>query len=96
VFVRDLVRGTTERVSVSSKGKQGNDESGILFEGEMGPPQGDPPALSAGGRFVAFTSQATNLVPGDTNGQSDVFVAPSPAMRTGAAQPPAGKAKRGR
>ena len=32
------------------------------------------PAISADGRFVAFYSEATNLVPGDTNGASDVFV----------------------
>jgi hypothetical protein len=30
--------------------------------------------LSADGRFVSFTSQATNLVAGDTNGDFDVFV----------------------
>jgi hypothetical protein len=32
------------------------------------------PALSADGRFVAFASHASNLVPGDTNGAADVFV----------------------
>ena len=32
------------------------------------------PAISADGRFVAFESDATNLVPGDTNGAHDVFV----------------------
>ena len=32
------------------------------------------PAISADGRFVAFESDATNLVPGDTNGVHDVFV----------------------
>jgi Tol biopolymer transport system component len=37
-------------------------------------PSFDPPALSADGRFVAFVSSATNLVPGDTNGVDDVFV----------------------
>ncbi len=40
---------------------QGNDDSG-------------QPAISADGRFVAFASYATNLVPGDTNGSQDVFV----------------------
>jgi hypothetical protein len=34
----------------------------------------DGPALSANGRFVAFTSWASNLVPDDTNGDIDVFV----------------------
>ncbi len=33
----------------------------------------DGHAISGDGRFVAFTSQATNLVPGDTNGVEDVF-----------------------
>jgi hypothetical protein len=32
------------------------------------------PALSADGRVVAFSSEATNLVPGDTNAVGDVFV----------------------
>ena len=47
--------GTTERVSVSSGGAQGNSVS-------------SDPAISADGRFVAFESAASNLVPGDTNG----------------------------
>src|SRR4051812_38340915 len=62
--------GTTERVSVSSSGKPSNDSS---FNS----------AISAYGRFAAFDSYASNLVPGDTNGAdcvsdtfcgSDVFV----------------------
>jgi hypothetical protein len=32
------------------------------------------PVLSRDGRFAAFSSDATNLVPGDTNGTTDVFV----------------------
>lgn len=61
VFVRDRQAGTTERVSVTSGGTQGNGDS-------------DSPKLSADGRFVAFRSSATNLMPGDTNGVDDVFV----------------------
>jgi Tol biopolymer transport system component len=61
VFVRDLLKGTTERVSVSSSGRQARGES---YE----------QTISADGRFVAFYSQASNLVAGDTNGQPDVFV----------------------
>ena len=61
VFVRDRTAGRTERVSVSSRGRQGNG-------GSAGP------AISDDGRFVAFDSSATNLVPGDTNGSTDVFV----------------------
>jgi Tol biopolymer transport system component len=61
VFVHDRRTGVTERVSVDSAGNQGNEGSG-------------GPAISADGRFVAFNSFADNLVPGDTNGGSDVFV----------------------
>ncbi len=63
VFVRDLALGTTERVSVSSSGTQGNSLCYDL-----------PPAISADGRFVAFGSLASDLVAGDTNGAADVFV----------------------
>jgi hypothetical protein len=62
MFVRDLVRGTTERVSLRSNGAQANDSSYESVE------------LSADGRYVAFGSLATNLVKGDTNGVADVFV----------------------
>jgi Tol biopolymer transport system component len=61
VFVHDRATGVTERVSIGSRGAEGNDESFL-------------PALSANGRFVAFTSLATNLVPGDANATWDVFV----------------------
>jgi len=61
IFVRDRVRGETTRVSVSSAGAEGNDDSGF-------------PSISANGRFVAFSSLASNLVPGDTNHRFDVFV----------------------
>ncbi len=61
VFVRDLQSSTTTRVSVSSAGVQGNNES-------------DNGSLSADGRYVAFYSWATNLVSGDTNNMPDIFV----------------------
>jgi Tol biopolymer transport system component len=67
IFVRDRLRGTTERVSVGSLGQEGNGHSGVIgFRSK--------PAISASGRFVAFSSDATNLVEGDTNGVVDVFV----------------------
>lgn len=53
--------GQITRVSVSSAGVQGNSNSFIS-------------AISADGRYVAFTSIADNLVSGDTNGLTDVFV----------------------
>ncbi len=61
VFVRDLSAGTTTRVSVSSAGAQATQAS---FH----------PALSQDGRYVAFTSNASNLVTGDAAGFRDVFV----------------------
>ena len=60
-FVRNRLAGTTERVNVSSAGEEGND-------------YGDDPCLSADGTYVVFHSYANNLVLGDTNGNSDVFV----------------------
>jgi len=61
VFVHDRQTGETARVSVDSAGNQANGSSG-------------EPSLSADGRYVAFTSHASNLVPGDTNGKQDIFV----------------------
>jgi Tol biopolymer transport system component len=63
VFVRDRLAGVTRRVSVTSTGQQ---TSGTYSE--------VPPAISATGRYIAFFSNASNLVPGDTNGAGDVFV----------------------
>jgi Tol biopolymer transport system component len=61
IFVRDLVGGTTTRVSVTDSGSQANDAS-------------TGPFISADGTRVLFTSVATNLVVGDTNGVADAFV----------------------
>ena len=61
IFVRDRLAGTTERVSISTAGVQGDINSQEC-------------TISADGRFVAFQSYATNLVPGDTNGSPDIFV----------------------
>lgn len=61
IFVRDRVAGTTKRVSLRSGG-----------DGANGPSRN--PTISAEGGFVSFTSDATNLVGGDTNGYADVFV----------------------
>jgi Tol biopolymer transport system component len=61
VFVHDRQTGITTMVSVDSSGSQGNGLSAF-------------PAISADGRFVAFHSIASNLVPADTNADLDVFV----------------------
>src|SRR3989454_679011 len=61
VFVHDRQTGMTERVSVDSAGSEANGASTGV-------------ALSADGRFVAFTSVAPDLVAEDTNGAADVFV----------------------
>ena len=61
VFLRDLGPQTTTRVSVSPTGAEADGASSA-------------PRISMDGLFVSFSSLATNLVSGDTNGQSDVFV----------------------
>ncbi|MGZ8159790.1 MAG: hypothetical protein ACXWT4_13385 [Methylobacter sp.] len=60
-FVHDRTTGRTTRVSVDSTGGQGNEHSGLA-------------SISANGRYVVFESGADNLVPGDANGVSDIFV----------------------
>jgi Tol biopolymer transport system component len=61
VFVRDMVSETTTWVSVDTQGGAGNGFSGN-------------PSISAEGRHVAFRSSASDLVAGDGNGDTDVFV----------------------
>jgi hypothetical protein len=61
VFVHNLSTRRTIRVSVGHHHVQGNNGSSA-------------PAIDRSGRYVAFSSTATNLVPDDTNGVVDVFV----------------------
>jgi Tol biopolymer transport system component len=61
IFIRDLVKETTTRVSVSSAGIEGDKASYWPF-------------ISPDGRYVTFTSEADNLVDSDTNGVGDVFL----------------------
>jgi Tol biopolymer transport system component len=61
VFVRDRTLHTTTRVSVDSSGAEANGAS-------------TDPAVSVDGRYIVFTSAATNLVAGDTNGKTDIFL----------------------
>lgn len=60
-FVHDRRTGRTSRVTLTGGGTQANGRSGA-------------PAISADARFVAFVSEATDVVPGDTNGVADVFL----------------------
>lgn len=59
----------TSLVSRSSTGAKGNADSG-------------EPSISKTGRYIAFNSDASNLVPGDTNGQADCFVRDQGSKRT--------------
>lgn len=61
VFVRDIKKGLTRRVSVSSAGEQAGGSS-------------DFPRISGNGRYVTFRSAASDLVEGDTLGHNDIFV----------------------
>jgi hypothetical protein len=61
IYVHDLIEGTRRRVSVASNGTPAN---GFNYK----------PSISGNGRFIAFASDATNLVAADTNERTDVFV----------------------
>jgi Tol biopolymer transport system component len=61
IFLKDAVTGGIRRVSVDSGG------------GEANGPSYDP-AISPDGHFVVYSSDATDLVPGDVNGFRDVFL----------------------
>lgn len=61
IYVRDRVNATTFVVSVGATDVAGNDHSTL-------------PMISSDGTLVAFQSSATNLVPGDSNAKTDVFV----------------------
>ena len=61
VFVRDRQTNQTTRISLSSSGTQGNERSVA-------------PSISGDGRYVVFSSDASNLVSDDTNNVTDVFL----------------------
>jgi Tol biopolymer transport system component len=62
VFVRDLITGTNILISVATNGTATGNETSW------------EPVITPDGRYVAFTSRASDLVDGDTNSKSDVFV----------------------
>ncbi len=61
IFVRDLISGQTERISRSTAGAQANGPS-------------HAPSISGDGRYVVFSSDATDLVANDTNNSRDIFL----------------------
>lgn len=61
IFIYDRVLGTTERVNVNLDGEEANGDSYNA-------------SISSNGSYVVYTSEASNLVPDDTNGVSDVFI----------------------
>jgi Tol biopolymer transport system component len=67
--VRDTLTNTTTRVSVDSAGNQANRDSSDFPIISL-----DSPSMSADGRYVAFSSFSSNLVPEDTNARRDIFV----------------------
>jgi Tol biopolymer transport system component len=69
IFVRDRTNGQTTRVSVTSAAAQVANSSLA-------------PTISADGNFVAFSSDATTLVTGDTNGKRDIFIRDRAASKT--------------
>jgi VCBS repeat-containing protein len=67
VYLRDLAAGTTSLVSVNQANTGGGN-------GASGDQDFMLPGISADGRYIVFSSTASNLVSGDTNGQRDVFL----------------------
>ncbi len=61
IYLRDRILGTTEIISVDSSEISGNQDSAWA-------------SVNGDGRFIAFSSEASNLVTGDTNFQGDIFV----------------------
>lgn len=64
IFAHNLLTGQTERISLSSSEVEGNNDSG----------DNQVAAVSSDGRYVAFSSRSTNLVPGDTNTYCDLDI----------------------
>lgn len=64
IFLYDVQTSQTERVSIGIGGEQANRTSGL----------GYPATISEDGRFVAFVSEANNLIPNDNNDLADVFL----------------------
>jgi Tol biopolymer transport system component len=61
IFLTDTTTGATTRISTATDGTLGNGSSA-------------DPTISADGRYIAYNSSATNLVAGDTNASTDIFL----------------------
>lgn len=61
IFVKDILTGSITRATVSATNVEGNNSS-------------DLGSISADGRYVSFQSDATNLITGDSNAKTDIFV----------------------
>ena len=61
VFLKDTQTGALTRLSVSNSGTEGNEDSYT-------------PNITGNGKYIVFSSGASNLVSGDTNGWNDVFL----------------------
>lgn len=61
IFIKDLVTGKVSRISLGNQGEQANGQSGVA-------------SFSADGSKIVFASDASNLVAGDTNNKTDIFV----------------------
>ena len=62
IFLKDMLTGDVTRVSTTATGAQSSGGTSVV------------PSLTPDGRFLLFEGTANNLVPGDTNAQSDVFL----------------------
>lgn len=61
VYLKDMAGGSVRRISIAHDGGETDGDSYPLF-------------MAADGRFLLFGSEATNIVPGDTNGFADIFL----------------------
>jgi Tol biopolymer transport system component len=61
IFVHDRQTGETEQISLGFNGIEANGESTAPF-------------VSADGRYIVFDSEASNLIPNDTNEEADIFI----------------------
>lgn len=75
IFVYDRKTKSVERVSLNSRGEEATVVSGAsALTSILGVPGSVRPSINSNGRYVSFTSSATNLVSDDTNERPDVFV----------------------